>query len=181
MEKKWAFFKNFGLNLDLDWVLTNQDWIWIAKYDSSLSLLTGLVEIKTLCIAASHLQPGQICISHTQFNENLKQITRKVYWNTQVKPTLLQISENKFERKVNTTNIAKLDMSARGLEWQWENIIWHKDHTSYFSHIPEGPNHWSTNNMRKTRNIMNKGSLTSRSLQSILVFSKQVVIWHHSL
>jgi len=28
--------KIFGLWLDLDWVLTNQDWIWIVKYDSLL-------------------------------------------------------------------------------------------------------------------------------------------------
>jgi len=54
MEKKWgifvvekaAVFKYFGLHLDLnnvfglwlelDWVFKNQDWIWIAKYDSPL-------------------------------------------------------------------------------------------------------------------------------------------------
>jgi len=32
----FTFEKNFGLCLDLDWVLKNQDWIWVAKYDSFL-------------------------------------------------------------------------------------------------------------------------------------------------
>jgi len=31
----WTW-KCFGLWLDLDWVVKNQDWIWIAKYDSPL-------------------------------------------------------------------------------------------------------------------------------------------------
>jgi len=31
-----TFAKSFGLWLDLDRVLKNQDWIWIAKYDSPL-------------------------------------------------------------------------------------------------------------------------------------------------
>jgi len=30
------FEKNFGLCLDLDWGLKNQDWIWTTKYDSPL-------------------------------------------------------------------------------------------------------------------------------------------------
>ena len=30
------FFKSFGLQLDLDWVLKIQDWIWMAEYDSPL-------------------------------------------------------------------------------------------------------------------------------------------------
>jgi len=31
-----TFEKYFGLWLDLDWVFKNQDWIWIANYDSPL-------------------------------------------------------------------------------------------------------------------------------------------------
>jgi len=34
--EKAEFFKYFGLQLDLDWVFKNQDWIWIAKYDNPL-------------------------------------------------------------------------------------------------------------------------------------------------
>jgi len=32
----FTFEKFFWLRLDLDWVLKNQDWIWITKYDSPL-------------------------------------------------------------------------------------------------------------------------------------------------
>ena len=32
LDVDFAFEKVFGLWLGLDWVLTNQDWIWIAKY-----------------------------------------------------------------------------------------------------------------------------------------------------
>jgi len=32
----FTFEKYFSLWLDVDWVFKNQDWIWIAKYDSPL-------------------------------------------------------------------------------------------------------------------------------------------------
>jgi len=34
LDLDFAFEKIFGLWLDLDWVFKNQDWIWIAKFDS---------------------------------------------------------------------------------------------------------------------------------------------------
>jgi len=34
LDLDFTFANVFGLCLDLDWVLTNQDWIWIEKYDS---------------------------------------------------------------------------------------------------------------------------------------------------
>jgi len=39
----------------------------------------------------------------------------KVWRDVQYEPTLLPINENAFERKVNTADIARLDISARGL------------------------------------------------------------------
>jgi len=43
------------------------------------------------------------------------QIMREVYRDVQTEPTLLPISENDYERKVNTADNARLDISARGL------------------------------------------------------------------
>jgi len=40
---------------------------------------------------------------------------REVCRDVQTKPTLLPINENDFERKVNTDDSARLDISARGL------------------------------------------------------------------
>jgi len=40
---------------------------------------------------------------------------REVYRDVQTKPTLLPINENDYERKVNTADNARLDISARGL------------------------------------------------------------------
>jgi len=43
------------------------------------------------------------------------QIMREVCRDVQNKPTLLPINENDYERKVNTADNARLDISARGL------------------------------------------------------------------
>jgi len=40
LDLDFTFQKFFGLWLDLDQVLKNQDWIWIAKFDSPL--ISGL-------------------------------------------------------------------------------------------------------------------------------------------
>ena len=43
------------------------------------------------------------------------QIMREVCRDVQTEPTLLPINENDHERKVNTADNARLDVSARGL------------------------------------------------------------------
>jgi len=43
------------------------------------------------------------------------QIMREVCRDVQTEPTLLPINENDYERKVNTADNARLDVSARGL------------------------------------------------------------------
>jgi len=44
------------------------------------------------------------------------QIIREFCRDVQTEPTLLPISGNDFERKVNTMDNARLDISVRGLE-----------------------------------------------------------------
>ena len=43
------------------------------------------------------------------------QIMREVCRDVQTEPTLLPINENDYQRKVNTADNARLDISARGL------------------------------------------------------------------
>jgi len=42
LDLDFTFEKSFGLWLDLDWVLKNQDLIWITKYDSPFTSAAGL-------------------------------------------------------------------------------------------------------------------------------------------
>ena len=60
---------------------------------------------------------------------------REVCRDVQNKPTLLPINENDYERKVNTADNARLDISARGLWNSCEKTFFDKDHTSYFTDL----------------------------------------------
>jgi len=51
---------------------------------------------------------------HNSVRDSRAQIMREVCRDVQTKPTLLPINENDFERKVNTADNARLDISARG-------------------------------------------------------------------
>jgi len=78
---------------------------------------------------------------HNSVRDSEAQIMREVCRDVQTEPTLLPINENDYQRKVNTANNARLDISARGL---WNNcekislgsrIGSHKDHASYLAVI----------------------------------------------
>jgi len=57
---------------------------------------------------------GYTSMRHNSVRDSRAQIMREVCRDVQTKPTLLPINENDFERKVNTADNARLDISARG-------------------------------------------------------------------
>ena len=57
---------------------------------------------------------GYTSMRHNLVRDSEAQIMRKVCRDVQTKPTLLPINENDYERKVNTADNARLDISARG-------------------------------------------------------------------
>jgi len=52
---------------------------------------------------------------HNSVRDSEAQIMKEVCRDVQTEPTLLQINENDYQRKVNTADNARLDISARGL------------------------------------------------------------------
>ena len=52
---------------------------------------------------------------HNSVRDSEVQIMRYVGRDVQTEPTLLPTNENDYERKVNTADNARLDISARGL------------------------------------------------------------------
>jgi len=58
---------------------------------------------------------GYTSMRHNSVRDSEAQIMRKVCRDVQTESTLLLINENDYERKVNTADKAKLDISARGL------------------------------------------------------------------
>jgi len=59
---------------------------------------------------------------------------REVCRDVQIEPTFMPINENDFERKVNTADNARLDISARVLWNSCEKMFFDiKDHTSYLT------------------------------------------------
>jgi len=67
-------------------------------------------------------QPHRLCklgdytsMRHNSVRDSEAQIMREVCRDVQTEPTLLPINENGYQRKVNTADNARLDISARGL------------------------------------------------------------------
>jgi len=60
---------------------------------------------------------GYISMRHNSLRDSQTQIKimREVCRDVQTEPTLLSINENDYQRKVNTADNARLDISARGL------------------------------------------------------------------
>ena len=58
---------------------------------------------------------GYTSMRHNSVRDSEAQIMREVCRDVQTEPTLLLINENDYERKVNTADNAKLDISVRGL------------------------------------------------------------------
>jgi len=58
---------------------------------------------------------GYTSLRHNSVRDSEAQIMREVYRGVQIKPALLPINENNYERKVNTADNATLDITARGL------------------------------------------------------------------
>jgi len=54
-------------------------------------------------------------MKHNSVRDSETQIMREVCRDVQTEPTLLPINENDYQRKVNTADNARLDISARGL------------------------------------------------------------------
>jgi len=76
---------------------------------------TVLVEGETLWITASCKLGGYTKMRHNSVRDSEAQIMREVCRDVQIELTLLPINENDYERKVNTTDNASLDISVRGL------------------------------------------------------------------
>jgi len=58
---------------------------------------------------------GYTSVRHNSVRDSEAQIMRGVGKDVQIKPTLLPINENDYERKVNTADNARLGISGRGL------------------------------------------------------------------
>jgi len=58
---------------------------------------------------------GCTSMRHNSVRDSEAQIMREVWRDVQTEPTLLPITENDYQRKVNTADNARLDISARGL------------------------------------------------------------------
>jgi len=76
---------------------------------------------------------GYISMRHNSVRDSEAQIMREVCRDVQTEATLLLINENDYERKVNTADNARLDISAKGLWNSCENFFGHKDQTSYLT------------------------------------------------
>jgi len=58
---------------------------------------------------------GYISMRHNSVRDSEAQIMREVCRDVQTEPTLLPINENDYQRKVNTADNARLNISAKGL------------------------------------------------------------------
>jgi len=77
---------------------------------------------------------GYTSMRHNSVRDSEAQIMREVCRDVQTEPTLLPINENYYERKVKTTDNARLDISARGLWNSCEKTFFDiRDHTSYLT------------------------------------------------
>ena len=63
---------------------------------------------------------GSASMRNNSVRDSKAQIMREVYKDVQTEPTLLPINENDYQRKVNTADNARLDISARGL---WNRAV----------------------------------------------------------
>jgi len=72
---------------------------------------------------------------HNSVRDSEAQIMIEVCWDVQIEPTLLPIIEIDYERKFNTADNARLDISARGL--------WNSCEKNFFdmriTHLPSQP------------------------------------------
>ena len=93
---------------------------------------------------------------HNSVRDPEAQIMREVCRDFQTKPTLPPINENDYERKVNTADNARLDISARGLWNSCEKTFFDIRIIRYIlshSHILGSSWQRSTNNMKRRRRI----------------------------
>jgi len=74
------------------------------------------------CSEANSVDHSLICkmgsytsMRHNSVTESQAQIVKEVCRDVQIRTTLLPITKNDYERKINTADNAKLDISARGL------------------------------------------------------------------
>jgi len=58
---------------------------------------------------------GYTSMRHNSVRDSVTQLMRVVCGDVHTEPTLLPINENEFERKVNTSDNARLDISVRTL------------------------------------------------------------------
>ena len=94
---------------------------------------------------------------HNSVRDSEAQIMREVCRDVQAKPTLLPINENDYQRKVNTADNARFDISARGLWNSCEKTFFDIRITHPTSQSYSGkPWQRSTNNMKRRRIIQSK-------------------------
>jgi len=91
---------------------------------------------------------------HNSVKDSETQIMREICRDVQTEPTFLPINENDYQRKVNTADNARLDISVRGLWNSCEKTFFDIRITRHIlphSHILESPWQRSTNNMKRKR------------------------------